>query len=359
MNTAGERQRRDMGRTASADPRVTVVVPVLNGERYLAESLDSILNQTYLNVEVIVLDDASTDATAEIVASYGGAVDYHRQAKTRGIYGNANEGIARATGQLVCVYHADDVYLPTIVEREVEFLSGHPDVGAVFAADIFIDEDGREFGRLVLPPEVRGDRPLAYRDVVNTLLTYQNTFLRCPSAMVRMSVHEDVGVYRDDEFKNTSDLEMWLRIARRYSIAVLEEPLYLYRRGHGSSSERYHHLRTNPGRFFRIMDLELENGGAEVATPDALETYEAHRSADLLMVAISNYIKSSCSEARRALAAVDSQAIRRSPRVQRIRLLALFGLLSLLVRIPRLRPIAGLFRRRWHGTVKRAAAGAP
>jgi len=106
------------------------VVPVFNGERYIRESLDSILSQTYPNIELLVLDDGSTDATPQIVASYGDAVRYHRQPATRGIYGNANDGIAQASGDFVCVYHADDVYLPTIVEREAAFLTARPDVGA-------------------------------------------------------------------------------------------------------------------------------------------------------------------------------------------------------------------------------------
>ena len=71
-------------------------------------------------------------------------------------------------------------------------------------------------------------------------------------------MYREVGLYRDEEFKNTSDLEMWLRIARRYHIGVLEDHLLRYRRGHGSSSERYHHVRTEPFRFFQIIDAELD-----------------------------------------------------------------------------------------------------
>ena len=249
----------------------------------------------------------------------------------------------------MCVYHADDVYLPNIVEREIAFFQRYPEAGAVFAADIFVDDRGRELGRLVLPLEVRGNRPLAYGDIVNALLKHKNPFLRCPSAMVRMAVHREVGVYHDEEFKNTSDLEMWLRISRRYSIGVLDEPLYLYRRGHGSSSERYHHLRVEPSRFFRIMDLELAAGALAVATPEALAAYEAHRAEDRLMIAINSYAKSSREDAHSALRAVDARALRKSAEVQRVRLLALFCLLWVLDRVPRIGLIARLFRRRWHG----------
>ena len=343
---------------AHEQPLVSIVVPVLNGEAYLRQSLDSILAQTYPNIEVIVVDDGSTDSTPDIVASYSERIAYHRQPATRGIYGNANDGIARVSGEFVCVYHADDVYLPTIVEREVEFLRANADAGAVFAADIFIDGDGRELGRLVLPSEVRGGRPLAYREIVNALLKYKNPFLRCPSAMVRASVYGAVGGYRDDEFKNTSDLEMWLRISRRYTIGILEEPLYLYRRGHGSSSERYHHLRIEPSRFFRIMDLELAGGALDVARPETLAAYEAHRAEDALMVAISTYVKRSGGDARAALRVVDSRALRKSRQVQRWRLFALYCLLSLLVRIPRLGVVARVFQRRWHGAIPKPAGGA-
>jgi GT2 family glycosyltransferase len=348
LSTVRERTQHVPTNPTGAVPLVSVVVPVLNGERFLRESLDSILAQTYPELEVIVLDDGSTDRTAEIATSYGDAIRYRRQPQTRGIYGNANDGIALARGEFVAVYHADDVYLPTIVEREVAFLRAHPEVGAVFTSDVFIDETGREIGRLELPPEVRGGHPLGYATVINALLKYKNPFLRVPSSMVRASVHAEVGVYRDEQFKNTSDLDMWLRILRRYPIAILEEHLYLYRRGHGSSSERYHHLRTEPERFFRIMDLELASGGLDVATADALAAYEAHRAQDRLMLAVSSYVKGGSGAARSALRAVGGRALMQSSQVRRGRLLVLLALLHMLVRLPRVSVLARLFHRRWH-----------
>jgi glycosyltransferase involved in cell wall biosynthesis len=127
---------------ASPSRLVTVLVPVFNGAQYLRESLDSILHQTYPHLEVIVLDDASTDQTPEVIASYGEAVRSIRQPENRGIYENANAGIAAAQGEMVAIYHADDVYHPTIVEREVDFLLRYPEVGAVFCADVFVNAEG-------------------------------------------------------------------------------------------------------------------------------------------------------------------------------------------------------------------------
>lgn len=328
-------------------PLVSIVVPVFNGAKYLRESLDSIVAQTYPDIEILVMDDASTDETPEIIASYGARVKCFRQPSNLSIYENANVGIARARGEFVAVYHADDVYVPTIVERQCACLERHPEVGAVFCKDIFIDAEGHEVARLRLPPEVSGGRPLSYTVVLNALLTHKNPFLRCPSAMVRAAVHRDVGMYRSTEFLNTSDLEMWLRIARKYPLVIVDEHLFRYRFGHGQSSQRYHYLRTDQNRYFRIMDLYLAEGGRELATAEAIAAYEAHRAEDRLTRSVNHYILGQRPEARDLLGRVRAGQIAGSPRVQRWRLLVLFALLLVLVRLPRLSFMAGLFHRRW------------
>jgi hypothetical protein len=294
------------------------------------------------------MDDGSTDTTPDIVASYGDRIEYVRQPSTCGIYGNANDGIGRAHGELIGVFHADDVYAPDMLEREVEWLAAHHEAGAVFCSDTFVDAAGVEFGRLRLPSELRGNRPLDYVDVLNALLRHTNVFLRCPTALVRAKVYRDLGGYRHTEFKNTSDLEMWLRIARSYPIGVLEEHLLRYRRGHGSSSERYHRLRTDPFRFFRIVDLELDAGGRKLAAADALRAYEAHRNEDTLMRAINHYILGERDGARATLSELRLGALLGSGAVKRSRLAALALALRLIVRVPRIRALARAFDRRWN-----------
>jgi GT2 family glycosyltransferase len=337
-------------------PLVSILVPCFNGERHLSESLDSILAQTYANVDVLLLDDASTDATPAIAAEYAGRVTHIRQPKNLGIFGNVNAGIALARGDLIATYHADDVYLPTIVEAQVAYLAGHPDVGAVFCSDIFIDAEGREYGKLVLPPEIRGERPLDYPTVLNALLCYKNRFLVCPSAMVRASVQREVGPYRLDRYGIAADLEMWLRIARRHPIAVLESHLMKYRHFHGNATQQYFHLRTTPENQFAVFDDSLAGGDVRAATPLALTSYEAHRSEDRLMAAICHYIKDELPEGRLALGQVRLAAIVRSPHVQRWRLLLLSAGLWLLLRLPRVESVARRMYERWH--VKRSPAAA-
>ncbi|MEO7103455.1 MAG: hypothetical protein ABI119_08955, partial [Gemmatimonadaceae bacterium] len=154
--------------------------------------------------------------------------------------------------------------------------------------------------------------------------------------------------YRQDRYRNTSDLEMWLRIARRYPIAILESHLMRYRHFHGNSSQRYQRLRTAPENYFLILDEYLADGDRAIATPQALVAYEAHRSQDRLMGAISHYIKNELPDGRSALREVRVITIARSPHVQRWRLLTLTTGMWVLLRAPRIESLAARMHDRWH-----------
>jgi hypothetical protein len=186
--------------------------------------------------------------------------------------------------------------------------------------------------------------------VLRALLKYKNCFLRCPTSMVRATVYSRLGGYDQERFRNTSDLEMWLRIARHSPIAIIDEHLLRYRRGHGSSSERYHAHRTEPERFFEILDLELANSGREVVDDETLAAYEAHRAEDLLKIAVTKYVLGQAAGSRTALDAVAVRRILGSEQVPRARLLALTAIMFGLVRLPRIAPAANLLDRRIFGT---------
>ena len=346
VNAIGESAPSGDEQAASAAPLVSILVPSFNGAAFLREALDSLLAQTYPNIEILLLDDASTDETPAIAAEYADRIRYIRQPTNLGIYDNVNAGIAAAKGELIATYHADDIYLPTIVAEQVAYLEACPEVGAVFACDILVDAEGREYGRMKLPREVAGDRPLSYATVLNALLTHKNRFLVCPTAMVRASVHSEVGVYAQDRYRNTSDLEMWLRIARAHPLAVLDNHLMKYRHFHGNSSQRYHRLRTDPENFFAIMDEYLASD-RRLATPAALTSYEAHRSQDRLWAAISHYIKDELPAGRAALKEVRLGPIARSPHVQK-RLILIAAGMWLALRLPRSPWLAEAMLQRWH-----------
>jgi glycosyltransferase involved in cell wall biosynthesis len=329
-------------------PLVSVIVPVFNGERYLRESLDSLLAQTYPRFEILVMDDASTDSTADILASYKDRITTHRQPRNGGQFTNVNDGILRARGEYVAVYHADDIYEPTIVEREVAFLQAYPEAAAVFSLSVFIDVLGRECGRVRVPAEVKVGGPVDHRMILHALLLHKNTFICGPTSMVRASVYKDVGPYREDVFGIASDLEMWVRIAEKRPIGILDEYLHRYRFGHGNLSQKYYRHRTELERYFHIMDECLRRRGSDTVVADAMAAFEAYRAEDYLMIAVNLYILDRRTESAETLGRVRVRALLASRNVQTWRLLFLFLVMKVLVRLPRIGFVAGLFHRRWH-----------
>ena len=330
-----------------SSPLVTIAVPVYNGARHLRESLDSLLGQTYPRTEVIVLDDASKDDTPAILASYGDRIRVVRNEKNLGGFGNMNAGVKLAAGELIAIYHADDVYEPMIVEREVDYLRAHPTVGAVFCLDTFIDAESHEYGRLQLPPDVARNDVLTYEDVLNALLRWKNRFLRAPGAMIRRSTYDAVGLFRE-QFGIASDLDMWLRIARYSGIGLLHEYLFRYRHFHGNWSQQYQYLRTEPDAFFRVVDAWLASGERAHAAPDALAAYEGQRAEEHLMNAVAYYIRGDLADARRLARGVSPTAILSGGTISRGRILALWALIGAASRLPRIGALSDAFHRRYY-----------
>ena len=336
-------------------PLISVLVPVLNGEPYLKESLESVLAQTYTNLEVIVLDDASTDGTPDVVAALADErLRYHRNDRNLGQFGNLSVGLGLARGELVAIQHADDVYRPEILAKEYAVLAEHDDVGAVFSLDVFIGPDGREFGRAQPPPELRG-RTLDFATVLTGVLRHGNTFIRGGTSLVRRAVYEQVGGFTSG-YGLRGDLDMWLRLSERGPIAVLDDYLTCYRWGHDHLSGRYGHLRTEPELHYALMDARLAGGDRALAEPEALRAYEGHRAEDLLMVSAARYALGRRADASAILGRVSARAILGTRRVERWRLLLLLATLKLVTRLPHSRRVAGLFRDRWHGGGLTAAA---
>jgi hypothetical protein len=133
-------------------------------------------------------------------------------------------------------------------------------------------------------------------------------------------------------------------------VGTLEERLYLRRRSSSSSARRYHRLRTDPFRFFDIMDAELASGGREVARPEALRAYEAHRAVDCTLRAVNHYILGDRKAARRVLRETSLRSLAASGKIQRGRMLVLALAMRVLVAVPRIPAVARLLERHWYGS---------
>jgi hypothetical protein len=202
-----------------ADPRISVVMAVRNGERHLGASVPSILTQTFSEFELIVVDDGSTDATPEILAGWRGEPRLRVLRQDAGGRPAAlNAGIAIARAPLIARLDADDLALPTRLEHQHVFLAAHPDVVLLGGAVRFIDDDGAPFG------EHR--YPLADREL-RLALTLSTPFVHS-AAVFRRAAFDAAGGYRP-AFGDADDLDLWLRLAERGVLANLPEIVVAYR----------------------------------------------------------------------------------------------------------------------------------
>jgi hypothetical protein len=268
-------------------PLVSVCISAYNVERFLADALRSVLAQTYCELEIIVIDNGSADGTFAVAQSFTDPrLRCLRVEENMGAYQAMNHIAAMATGEFIAIYHSDDVYEPTIIERELEHLLAHPELGAVFTMLSFMDESGRIFGGASLPSGLAEHESLDYQRVVVNLLRRKCTFLPCPTFMVRREVFRTVGPFRPERYDIGTDLEMWLRLVRSYPIAIIDERLFRYRRGPHQWSSRYLVGRTEPDVFFRVMDEYLAmDGWADKLTAGDLAEYEFHRGDDATLCA--------------------------------------------------------------------------
>jgi len=283
-------------------PRVTVCVPVRNGASTIGRTLDSILAQDYSNFEIIVSDNCSTDETAKIVQGYAEhGVRYYFNPKLEACgESNWNYILSLATGPLIALYHADDIYMPTMVRRQVEFLEANPETSAVFAMTQTINEQDHyiRMGSMRLPEQLHDRDRFDFFDYFNAILKYC-TFTSVPTMMTRRPVLEKVGDFRWQMFASASDVDLYLRMARNWGpIGVIDEPLHRYRISNLQGSVMIASNRTTLFDFFRVIDAHLNDPEEKQAVqPQSLAFYGLYRSSNLLTCALNLLVQGNTVEA--------------------------------------------------------------
>jgi len=185
---------------------------VYNGEKYLRQAIDSILNQTFKDFEFLIINDGSTDRTAEILQSYQDSrIKVINNEKNIGLTKSLNKGLKLAKGEYIARMDADDVSLPTRLEKQICFLDENKEVGSLGAAWYIIDENSREMG--------------ISKSANNKHAVH---FMCHGTALIRKNCLEEVGLYRE-VFERAQDYDLWLRIADEFEVANLSQPLYKLR----------------------------------------------------------------------------------------------------------------------------------
>ena len=246
------------GLGAVAMPPVCICVPTYNAAGTVRATLQSILAQSYGNLIVHISDNASTDDTLQVIAAIADPrIRIHRQAENGGAELNFTRCIQMATGKYTAIFHADDIYEPDIVARQVSFLESNQDVGAVFTEAMMINEHGTALGTTgAVPGRRMGVTRLGFAELLKAMLL-QHSFLVCSSAMVRTKIYkDDIGEWGGRGFRSAADVDIWLRVAASKPIAVLAERLMRYRISDTQYSQRNRN-RTERLDFFLVMDAYL------------------------------------------------------------------------------------------------------
>ncbi len=205
-------------------PIVSVVLPVYNGEKFLREAIESILCQTFGDFEFIIIDDGSRDGTISIIQSHHDKrIRLFQNATNLGIIHTLNNGLAEAQGKYICRMDADDIAEPERLREQVHFLEANPRIAMAGSNVRTIDESGTVMGIEQYPQT---------NEEIRKAMFVHNPFAHS-TVMIRRDVLDVMGQY-DHRFLHNEDYDLWLRIASRYEVANMAQPL-LKRRLHGES----------------------------------------------------------------------------------------------------------------------------
>ena len=241
------------------NPSVSICIPMYNSERTIGKTITSILEQTYPHFELIVIDNASTDNSVEIVKTFPdpriNLIEYHTHLPHAEL--NWDRCFYHAKGEYMAIFHADDIYLPKMIERQVETFRKYSSVVGVFTSGNIINDNDEMAEEFKLPDEIKGGYPYTYPELLNTFLLHAD-FLPTPTAMLKREVYTKCSPFRYDEFKSASDLDMWLRASAFGTLAILDEKLFNYRVSKHQGSNKLNKLRTRESDYFKVMDAHLK-----------------------------------------------------------------------------------------------------
>ncbi len=228
-------------------PKVSIVMPVKDGEKFLPQALDSVLNQTLKDWELLVVNDGSLDKTGSILDSYAKKderIQVITNKSSQGIGACLNVAISLTLGEFVARMDGDDVMLADRLEQQVRYLSGHPEIVACGTQVAMIDAGGDVFAYKHFPVD-----PSKLREVIMWMVPMQH-----PAMMIRGDVYRNV-LY-DESFSTAEDVEMMMQLLQYGEFGNVDEVLFQYRKA--DTSNGYHNVKrtfwlTMLGRYRGIV----------------------------------------------------------------------------------------------------------
>ena len=208
---------------------VSVIIPAYNHEKYIKECIESVLNQTYKNLEIIVEDDCSTDKTRDVIRSIKDErLKKIFSKKNKGAVDTMNDLTKKCNGKYIAVIGSDDVWYPTKIEEQVKIFKKNPKLGAVFTKMDLIDEKGEKY-----PDDDPNYKIFNNENMPSSkrlrIFYEKGNHLCHPTSMISRKAMEDIGPY-NKAFRQLHDYEYWTRLLQKYEIYIIPKRLIRYRR---------------------------------------------------------------------------------------------------------------------------------
>lgn len=205
-------------------PLVSVIIPAYNSEKYIVGAISSILAQTYKNLEIIIVDDGSTDSTARVVKDKINAKRYPLSAKyihqkNGGPSAARNRGIRESKGEYIAFLDSDDIWLPEKIERQVNYCIDNSQCGLIYTGYDTCDENGIIVSKFI-------KKEVSKKEILKNLYL-KNVISTASTVMVRRECFDRVG-YFDEALKVAEDWDMWIRILNLYDFYYINESLARY-----------------------------------------------------------------------------------------------------------------------------------
>jgi glycosyltransferase involved in cell wall biosynthesis len=218
---------KDIIRSSEERPRVSVVMPSYNHEKYIEECINSILNQTFTDFELIITDDGSSDRTVEKIKHFNDPrIKLFVHKKNQGTSVTSNNCIKRAAGEFIAHMNSDDVWELDKLEKQVKFLDKNANIAAAFTKVRLISENS-SFDYSNPYVKVFEEKNMTREEWLRRFFLFGNCLCH-PSALIRKNVFEKVGLY-NERMGGVHDYDLWVRICLEYNIQVIDEPLVRFR----------------------------------------------------------------------------------------------------------------------------------
>ena len=230
-------------------PLVSIIIPCYNSENFIAETLESAFSQSYMNIEVLVVDDGSTDNSRKILEKYSDRLTLleHPGRMNKGPAAAFNLALRYCQGEYIAILDSDDLFYPSKIEKQVAYLKSHFGMGIVFSNGMNINKDGEE----IYPLYPEGERPIVGPELELECCAFN---LPC-NALVRKSIYDEAGFF-NEAYRTAYDHDMAIRLAEIAPAGYVNEILWCYRRHSASISHTRTMERWKNG--FKILDAAVK-----------------------------------------------------------------------------------------------------